>query len=140
MKLQIKNKFNKVYYTAEYNKTTNHIYGNWTGFITVEEVKEACLQCITLMEQTRCPNLLNDNSQVTGPWHGANEWIASVWMPKALSLGLKKFAHIVSPNIFAAMSVEQLVTKVEGLGFEMQTFPNEQVAKEWLLTPELTTH
>ncbi len=140
MKLEAKNKFNKVYYTVEYDKASKHIYGNWVGFVTVEEVKEACLIGLSLLEKHRCPYMLNDNSQITGPWSGANEWIATVWMPRALAAGLKRFAHVVSPNIFAAMSVEQLVTKVEGMGFEMQIFQSKQAAKEWLFSPQPVIH
>jgi hypothetical protein len=98
----------------------------------VEEVKEACLKGLSLIEKNKCPNLLNDNSQISGPWSGANEWIATVWMPKALSLGLKRFAHVVSPNIFSALSAEQLVNKVEGMNFEMRIFKTKKEAQQWL--------
>lgn len=132
MKIEAKNKFNKVYYSVEYDKANNWNYSNWVGFVTVEEVKEACLKCLAMIESNKCPNLLNDNSQISGPWSGANEWIASVWMPKALSLELKRFAHVVSPNVFSALSAQQLVSKVEGMGFEMRIFKTKQEAQHWL--------
>ncbi len=132
MKIEAKNKFNKVYYTVEHDKANNWNYSNWIGFVTVEEVKEACLKGLALIEKNKCANLLNDNSQISGPWSGANEWIASVWMPKALGLGLKRFAHVVSPNVFSALSAEQLVNKVEGLDFEMRIFKTKQDAQDWL--------
>ena len=132
MKVEAKNKFNKVYYTLEYDKANNYNYSNWIGYVGVEDVKDACLKCLTVMEKNKCANILNDNSQISGPWSGANEWIASVWMPKALQLGLKRFAHVVSPNVFSAMSVEQLVSKVEGMNFEMRIFKTKEEAHNWL--------
>ncbi|NBB73038.1 MAG: hypothetical protein GVY35_05090 [Bacteroidetes bacterium] len=51
-------------------------------------------------------------------------------MPRALAAGLKKFAHIISPDVFGALSAEELVTKASD--FEMRIFDNRADAEAWL--------
>ncbi len=132
MKIELKNKLGKVYYSVEYDQANGWNYSTWTGYVTVEEVKQACLEGLALISSNRCPDLLNDNSLISGPWSGANEWIATEWMPKALGMGLKWFAHVVSPNVFSALSASQLVSRVEGMNFEMRIFETRTEAQQWL--------
>ncbi len=132
MKIELKNKLGKVYYSVEHDPANGWNYSTWTGYVTVEEVKQACLEGLALISSNRCPDLLNDNSLIAGPWSGANEWIATEWMPKALGMGLKRFAHVVSPNVFAALSASQLVSRVEGMNFEMRIFQTRTEAQKWL--------
>jgi hypothetical protein len=132
MKIEVKNKFNKVYYTVTYDAINNWNYANWTGFVTADEVIHACNVGLEIIVKNSCPYLLNDNRLISGPWSGANEWIANEWMPQALNAGLRRFAHIVSPNIFSAMAASQLVMKVEHFDFEMQIFQTKEEAVTWL--------
>jgi hypothetical protein len=53
-------------------------------------------------------------------------------MPRALSLGLKNFAHVVSPSIFGELSAKNLEVRVEGAGFTMRTFKTTSQASAWL--------
>jgi hypothetical protein len=132
MKVESRNKFNKVYYTMEHDPINNWNYSNWIGFVTVEEVIKGCELGLQFMKGWPNDKLLNDNSEISGPWSGANEWIANQWMPQALKLGLKKFAHIVSPNFFSQLSAKQLVTKIEASNFEMRIFESRKDAEDWL--------
>ena len=54
-------------------------------------------------------------------------------MPQALALGLKRFAHIVSPGIFGQASAAEMVTRV-GTQLEMRLFQDVELAKAWLRT------
>ena len=132
MKKQLQNKRGKVYYTIEYDPANHWNYSNWLGFVSIEEVIAGCEEGLELIIANGCPSLLNDNRQISGPWSGANEWIVQSWMPRALEAGLKRFAHIVSPNVFSALSAQQLVSRVEDLGFEMRIFEDQPSAEAWL--------
>ena len=134
MKKEIKNSQGEVYYTVEYDPLHYWNYSNWIGYVKASDVVTACEEGLTLIQANRSPRLLNDNRQITGPWHEANDWIATTWMPQALSFGLKRFAHIVSPNVFSALSAQQLVSQVEAMNFEMRIFQDPAVAQEWLRT------
>ena len=58
--------------------------------------------------------------------------IETVWTPKALELGLKRFAFVVSPNIFGELSAKDLGVRLDALGFEMKSFKDFDEAESWL--------
>jgi hypothetical protein len=39
---------------------------------------------------------------------------------------------VVSPNVFSALSASQLVSRVEGMNFEMRIFQTRNQAQQWL--------
>lgn len=131
-KVELKNQTGKVYCTIEYKKDLNYVYANWIGFVTVENVMEGATKVLEFFKTTQCPNFINDNRQLTGPWRNANEWIETVWTPKALELGLKRFAFVVSPNIFGELSAKDLGVRLDALGFEMKSFKDFDEAESWL--------
>jgi len=126
----VKNKLGEVYFTSTFDDVSGWIYNEWKGEVTVDEVIEACKVSIEYLEEQKSAKILNDNSQLKGSWDEANEWIAQNWMPRALAAGLKKFAHIISPDVFGALSAEELVTKASD--FEMRIFDNRAEAEAWL--------
>jgi hypothetical protein len=132
IKIEIKSTSGRVYYTAEYDQQNDWVYGNWIGYVTIDEVKEAANTYLSILQETRCPHLLNNNRQLLGTWDKANEWIEKEWTPKALANGLKNFAHVVSPSIFAELSAKNLEVRVENIGFTMRTFKESSDAATWL--------
>ncbi|MCU0353814.1 MAG: STAS/SEC14 domain-containing protein [Cytophagales bacterium] len=135
MSTQLKNALGQVYYEVQYDAENNWVYSNWKGYVTLQEVKDGANAALAHFEKHKCTNLLNDNSELEGPWDDANDWIANDWMPRALAAGLAKFAHIVSPDVFGQLSAEALVTRVQG--FEMRIFGSRREAQEWLRQPVL---
>ncbi len=132
MQKALKNKFGELYLETSYDKSTQWVHNNWIGYVTVEDVKNGADACLELLRAQGTGKLLNDNTHLTGPWDEANEWIATDWMPRALGTGLKRFAHVVSPDIFGALSAEAMQTKVSELDFEMRIFKAKPEAEQWL--------
>lgn len=126
----VKNKLGEVYFSSSYDEANGWVYNEWKGDVTAEEVIEAAKLSLEYLEHEDCTRILNDNSQLEGSWDEANEWIAQNWMPRALSFGLKKFAHVISPDIFGALSAEEMVTQVSD--FEMRIFKDRAEAEAWL--------
>jgi hypothetical protein len=126
----VKNKLGEVYFSSSYDSDNDWIYNKWTGDVTVQEVIDACQASLEYLEKFNCPRILNDNSQLSGSWDEANEWIAQNWMPRALAAGLKKFAHITSLDVFGALSAEELQTQAGD--FEMRIFSDRAEAEAWL--------
>jgi hypothetical protein len=131
MKKECRNSYDKVFLTIELDKTNGWIYNNWIGVLPTDTVIQGCLCVIDVVRDTLCPHMLNDNRQVIGSWTSANEWIASTWLPEVLALGLKRFAHIVSPGIFGQASAEEMITRV-GNQLEMRLFKDISLAQAWL--------
>ena len=131
MKTTLTNSFDKVFLTIEFDAANQWIYNNWIGVLPTDKVIQGCQATIDVLHKNRCPHMLNDNREVIGSWNSANEWIATTWMPQVLALGLKRFAHIVSPGIFGQASAEEMVTRV-GNQLEIRLFKDMELAKSWL--------
>ena len=131
MKTTLTNSFDKVFLTIEFDAANQWIYNNWTGVLPTDKVIQGCQATIEFLRGNRCAHMLNDNRKVIGSWNSANDWIAANWMPQVLKLGLKRFAHIVSPGIFGQASAEEMVTRV-GNQLEIRLFKDVELAKQWL--------
>ncbi|TPG62417.1 STAS/SEC14 domain-containing protein [Hymenobacter nivis] len=131
MKTEIKNVFGKVIFTAEYDAVNRLVHQQWFGYQTRGGIVAASNAGLEIIARHRCPRLLNDNTAVLGPWDHAVDWLAQDWTPRAIAAGLTHCAHIVSPESFAALSAEALISGVAG-SFELRMFSNEPTARAWL--------
>lgn len=131
MKKSLANAFDKVFLTIEFDATNQWIYNNWVGVLPTEKVIQGCQATIDFLRENPCAHMLNDNRKIIGSWNSANDWIAEHWIPQVLALGLRRFAHIVSPDIFGQASAAELVTRV-GQHFEIRLFQDLELAKAWL--------
>ncbi|RSK48925.1 STAS/SEC14 domain-containing protein [Hymenobacter rigui] len=132
------NSFGKPYLITEWDEANQWLYNRWMGLLSTENVIQGAVEGLNLMQQTGATAILNDNREVTGSWNQANEYLAQEWMPRAVALGLRRFAHVLAPGIFAQMSAEQLHVHV-GSQFEMQLFNDLDTARQWLQAARLAT-
>jgi hypothetical protein len=131
MRKEVSNAFGKVYLTIEYDAARHVVYNNWMGYQTLAGIQAGADACLTMLQESHCPYLLNDNSLVVGPWDHAVEWIATDWTPRAIAGGLTHFAHVVSSESLAALSAQAMHTSI-GDYFQMHTFASVADAQRWL--------
>ncbi|WP_400190955.1 hypothetical protein [Hymenobacter sp. B81] len=131
MKRELRTSFDKIYLTIEYDEASGWIYNNWQGVLPSDTVIRGAAEVLEVMRATGCHYLLNDNRLVVGSWNQANDWIEQQWMPQALALGLRRFAHVVSPGTFGRASVEEMLRRVDDR-FEMHLFQDIDAARQWL--------
>ncbi len=92
----------------------NWIYVDWKNRPKVETVKKGCEEMLKLLKEESCSKVLNDNSNVTGSWSAAAEWVAEDWFPRMIRAGLRKFAWIQSPySTLSKISAKESVEKNE---------------------------
>ena len=131
MKIELPNAFGNIFLAISYDSQQNWVYNNWQGYQTLESVMQGANACLEIIQQFSCSRLLNDNRQVVGPWDHATDWIAQDWTPRAITLGLTHFAHVVSPASMARLSAEQMHVKISN-SFQMQIFDDYDQAADWL--------
>ena len=112
--------------------TQDFIYVEWIGFVNeVEASKTACLKIVEFIRRSGKNILLNDNRKQTGPWPPVEQWLGEVWIPGMKTAGLKRFAHLHSPNYFTELSAKNNLKDVVA-GIEFGHFNNEKEATTWL--------
>ena len=90
---------------------------------------------LDLLKQQRASKVLNDNTLVTGPWKDAAEWTATVWFPDMIEAGLRHFAWIFSPNLFAELSAKMAMPASD----IVKSFNGLEEARQWLINVKPST-
>lgn len=112
---------------------TRCLRATWIGFVDLPEAIRGANNYLRALEQLHVPYLLNDNSNLRGPWFDTLEWLSQVWVPQASRLGLRYVAHVVQTDRQADIITTRLQQPYEG-AFELQVFFSVPEAEEWLLT------
>ncbi|PVY44200.1 hypothetical protein C8E01_101566 [Pontibacter virosus] len=86
---------------------------------------------LSMLRRDPCEGILNSNRELIGPWESATNWLAFKWAPQAKSLGLRYFAHVLSPGIYGQRSFKSLYPNLRKV-FEVKSFDDEEGAEEWL--------
>lgn len=60
------------------------------------------------------------------------KWINENLLAPALAAGMKKLAFIISRDLYAQVSIEQLMQEKEGKKFILKYFDNEPDGEKWL--------
>ena len=127
----LRNSFGHPYLTISHEPENNWIRNEWTGVLSVDSVMQGAQAVLDEMRRTGCQYLLNDNRAVVGSWNQANDWIATTWMPQALALGLRRFAHLVAPGTFVQASAEEMRKRAADR-FAMELFADADEGAAWL--------
>ena len=108
------------------------LHAIWRGFVDVGEATRGAENYLRQLQAHPCPYLLNDNTQLQGPWFDSLEWLQRTWAPEARQLGLRYVAH-VTPHLRNELASVQLHQPFAGQ-FEIQLFENLPEAQDWLRT------
>jgi hypothetical protein len=116
-----------------YDPVHQFVYCNWIGFQNKEMIIKSGAVILDLFKEKGYSKVLNDNTEVTGPWQEAAEWTANVWFPSMIAAGLKHFAWIFSPNLFAELSAK----KAMPVSDVVRSFNSYREAYDWLVRQKL---
>lgn len=105
----------------------------WRGFIDAEEAFRGADNYLQQLAHIHCPYLLNDNTNLRGPWFDSLDWLLHIWVPQATQMGLRYVAHVVQTD-----SKHDTITRTARYpatcAFELQFFDQVAEAEEWLRT------
>ncbi|HET9503147.1 MAG TPA: hypothetical protein VFO93_06380 [Hymenobacter sp.] len=117
--------------TLTFEEADGWLRATWRGFIDPEEAWRGADNYLNQLAGIQCPYLLNDNTDLHGPWFDSLDWLLRIWAPRAASMGLRYVAHVVQ----ADTRHDTLTTAPANAGiclFELQFFDDVAEAEEWL--------
>lgn len=103
----------------------------WLGFVSPAEAEEGASAALEPLGVRPVTCLLNDNSQIKGPWFDSVYWLKRVWAPQATRLGLRYIAHVAQPHTEADLGV-LFDRNPFGDFVELQVFTSVEDATNWL--------
>ncbi|MEJ7661605.1 MAG: hypothetical protein WKG07_19455 [Hymenobacter sp.] len=131
MPLIIRRHNGHAYCTTEYILTDGWLRTTWQGFVSAAEAQSGAQGALEALSQQSVPYLLNDNSQIQGPWFDSVSWLEQVWAPQAERMGLRYVAHVSQPHTESDLS--NLLTHNPFTDrFELQVFATVEAAQDWL--------
>ncbi|UZR97316.1 hypothetical protein [Chondrinema litorale] len=122
--------FKESHVIVEHDEEDNILFTSWIGFQKPEKIIASGKEILKIYKDLNCSKLFNDNSEVTGPWNGAAEWVRDEYFPKMIEYGMKQFAWVMSPSIFAEVSAKKSMMETDVI----KTFKDRDKAIEWLRT------
>ncbi|WP_139925461.1 hypothetical protein [Hymenobacter sp. DG01] len=117
--------------TLDYDEANGWLRATWLGHVEPREAYNGAARYLQALQNVRCPYLLNDNSQLSGPWFDSVEWLRTVWLPRALHMGLRYVAHVAQPHDLLDEAASMGRTLLEGQ-LHLQVFDDVASAEEWL--------
>ncbi|WP_158826143.1 PAS domain S-box protein [Mucilaginibacter lacusdianchii] len=116
----------------QFHDAENYISVQWNGFHNLHSVRDVCNRICSQVEKTGCPNLLNDNTNVLGPWDDAIEWLINEWFPTMERIGLANIALVYSASTFSKLSALHTIEQVKE-NICIKSFKERGEALNWLL-------
>lgn len=107
---------------------TNILFCNWIGLQDVDGLKKSGQIILDTLKKKKCSKVLNDNTNVIGPWYHSVDWTSSTWFPEMIDAGLKQFAWVCSKDIFSQLSAKRAIPE----GNVVKAFHKYAEALEWL--------
>jgi hypothetical protein len=111
-----------------YDPDTGIMFCKWVGHQSTEVIQHCGAVMIRLLKERKIEKILNDNTEVNGPWMDAAEWTAQEWFPLMIQAGLKHFAWVLSQDIFAELSAIEAMPESNAVC----TFYSIAEAHRWL--------
>jgi hypothetical protein len=119
------------YCLATYHEATQCLHTTWKGVVTTHDGQRGATELLRLLPRLEVAYLLNDNSQVIGPWFDSVDWLQRIWAPQAGRLGLRYVAHVLQPHIEDDLGLLLRQNPFAGK-FELQFFTSLEDADCWL--------
>ena len=112
-----------------YEEDHQWLRATWSGYVDPLEAMRGAEAYLQHATRQPSPYLLNDNSQLRGPWFDSLDWLADVWVPQAAQLGLRYVAHILQADRHSDILPTRLP---DSIPFELQIFRDLADAQSWL--------
>jgi hypothetical protein len=112
-----------------YDPETRIMFCKWVGYQPMGVIQYCGAVIIRLLKEKQVEKILNDNTEVSGPWIETAHWTASEWFPEIIQAGLKHFAWVLSSNIFAELSAIEAMPASN----VVVTFYSVFEAQKWLM-------
>jgi SpoIIAA-like len=105
----------------------------WDGWANSSEFAALLDAELRALEQHKGSRILADcrRQKVLNP--GDQERANREWLPRALRIGLKRFAIVVPASVVADMNLRDSLEKASGAGLEVEYFATVEEARDWVV-------
>jgi hypothetical protein len=105
----------------------------WDGWANSAEFAQLLQAELRALEEHKASRILADcrRQKVLNPKD--QERANREWLPRALKIGLKRFAIVVPASVVADMNIRDSMEKASGTGLEVEYFATVEEARDWVV-------
>jgi hypothetical protein len=104
----------------------------WIGFLKEDEVRKACKAMISFIGKNKITKHLSDQTQLKVLSKEVQNYLVGECFPELEKLGLKKVAVLVSDDVFAQATVNNVNTRSQMGGITFGTFNTKRQSVDFL--------
>ncbi|QHL86534.1 hypothetical protein GU926_03385 [Nibribacter ruber] len=128
---ELKKVSGEVYFEVRRSPDNAYLFVNWVGRQSLESIMLGGNQILALLREQPCKAVINSNQELVGPWEVGVPYLALKWVPSAIALGLRYFAHITAPGVYGQRSYDLFKKSVQ-VPLLMHQFKEVSTAELWL--------
>jgi hypothetical protein len=118
--------------TISYDNGSQSVNMKWKSFAHGDDFRNGLNSGLDLIKQKGSKKWLADLRDLGTVPTKDQEWSNTDWFPRAVSGGIRKMAIVMPKSTLSAMSVKNIMTKVEGINIETNYFDSDDEARKWL--------
>ncbi|MHA6248503.1 hypothetical protein ACXYMU_11240 [Pontibacter sp. CAU 1760] len=129
--------FRNSFVSLQYDKEVRLGKAVWRGSLQGEELREAYLLTVELIDRYSLTRWLSDDRQMKPISPADLEWSLQVHVPRIAASSLRRMARLPSMHEANNDAIDTMVSKGNDMEMHLdfRNFNNEEDAMEWLLQP-----
>ena len=135
--MSLKTLYDNDFYLIQVDLERDLLLTKWLRAVTTEEIIQGGTKLYEVLRDTKIERALANAQAFTSLSTEVKEWLATTFYQLLSQTNLKMLARVLPSSVFYKIALESVVTRAEALGitkFQVQNFPTDQAALEWLTT------
>jgi hypothetical protein len=129
----LKTLMNEKFLHIAYEQQTGILYVKWIGFLRLDDVKKGGDFLVEFITNNRITKNLNNQTELKVLSADVQQYLTTQLFPQIEKAGMRKVGVLLSEDLFAQATVNNVNAKVTLGNLSLQTFGSEKLCKEWLL-------
>lgn len=120
------------YMTVECDPEAGIVQHVMHRFVVSDVFRQGLELGLGLMQEHGATRWLSDDRRNGTLSADDSEWAANVWRPKAVALGLERWALVLPEAVFGGMRLRRIVERERRSGLNVEAFTDPDEARRWL--------
>ena len=119
------------YLSIRWRSVPQILFAEWKGFATSAEFRAALLKGVQAIREHRVVGYVSDARKAKVFIAEDLQWVSEVWLPQALSAGLKRMAMVTAEEGLGKVIIEDVAKEIDNHGLAMRKFDSVAAATVW---------
>jgi hypothetical protein len=119
------------YLSIRWRSVPQILFAEWKGFATSAEFRAALLKGVHAIRDHHVVGYVSDARKAKVFVAEDLQWVSEVWLPQAVSAGLKRMAMVTADEGLGKSIIEDVAKQIDSHGLSMRKFNSVAAATVW---------